>query len=615
MIEQKVFKVADTFCGAGGSSSGAARAIRRLGGHIDLVAVNHWPVAIATHSRNHPNARHFCVNLDAARPEDIVPEGYLDLLMASPECVFFSRARGGRPVSDQRRMSAWHVQRWASALDIRCILVENVAEFRDWGPLVDGRPDPKKKGLYFEAWVKSLWEMGYVVDWKLVNSADFGAATTRTRFFLQARKDGKPIKWPTATHSPTGADDLFGGQRRWRAAREVIDWASPGRSILGRKKPLSEKTRRRIARGLIRFGGALGPLYVRLLDLDDAAANETAAAPGHPEPFVFANREHGLPKSIDGPIPVITTVRGWNVGIVEPIVEPFIVANRNHAVPKGTDKPIPTATTSTGGGIGLVEPSFTPFTLGQQSGAEARSIEDPMATIATSGAIGLVDPMIAPYYGTADVDSIDDPLATVTTKSRFGLCSPMVVPFGPRTEARDVADPMPTILTKDRLGVCIPTVEPFVLSRFGEFSEDATPRAHAIDKPLPTMTASGGGYLVEPFLVPQFGERSGQEPRIHDVKEPLPAVTGHGAGALVEPTLAVAGDQVDPRRLVLVDGQPYLLDIRFRMLNNRELARAMGFDDESEYEFTGNAEEVTRQIGNAVECNTATALVTAILGD
>lgn len=108
----KTYRVADLFCGAGGSSTGALRAIRDMGGELDLVAVNHWDVAIATHSRNHPGARHHCVNLDAARPEDIVPEGYLDLLMASPECTYHSRARGGKPINDQLRMSAWHVQRW-----------------------------------------------------------------------------------------------------------------------------------------------------------------------------------------------------------------------------------------------------------------------------------------------------------------------------------------------------------------------------------------------------------------------------------------------------------------------------------------------------------------------
>lgn len=256
MSSGRHYRVVDLFCGAGGSSTGALRAIDALGGELDLVAVNHWAVAIATHAKNHPRARHYCVNLDAARPEDLVPEGALDLLLASPECVFFSRARGGKPVHDQGRMSAWHVQRWASTLDIRCILVENVPEFQFWGPLLpSGKPDPTKRGVYFEAWVQALWGMGYEVGWKLLNAADYGDATTRTRFFLQARKDGQPIRWPEPSHSPTGSDDLFGAAKRWRAAREVIDWTRPGASLLDRKRPLSLKTRLRIARGLQKFGG------------------------------------------------------------------------------------------------------------------------------------------------------------------------------------------------------------------------------------------------------------------------------------------------------------------------------------------------------------------------
>jgi len=132
------FTVADLFCGAGGTSTGCLRAVREMGAELDLVAINHWDTAIATHTRNHPFARHFCINLDAANPAAIVEGGRLDLLLASPECVHFSRARGGKPVSDQRRASAYHVQRWVTALngEIDRILIENVREFMEWGPLL-----------------------------------------------------------------------------------------------------------------------------------------------------------------------------------------------------------------------------------------------------------------------------------------------------------------------------------------------------------------------------------------------------------------------------------------------------------------------------------------------
>lgn len=605
----KVFRIADLFCGAGGSSTGAVRAIQAMGGEIDLVAVNHWNVAIATHSRNHPHARHYCVNLDAARPEELVPEGYLDLLMASPECTFFSRARGGKPIHDQSRMSAWHVQRWASTLDIRCILVENVAEFTTWGPLLpSGRPDPAKKGVYFEAWIQALWGMGYTVQWRLLNAADYGDATTRVRFFLQARKDGNLIRWPEPSHAPAGSGEMFGSRPRWRAARDIIDWQNPGKSLLTRKKPLSEKTRRRIARGLEKFGGPLAPLYISLLDLEPGEVT----GKGHGEPFIYANRNHSAPRSTDEPLPTIVGAE-WGIGFVNPTVEPFV--------------------------------------LGQQSGSAARSTGEPIPTVSTDGAIALVEPMVTNYYGTGITHSVDEPLPTITTRDRFGLCSPLIVPVvhgeknGQVRAPHSSDDPLPAITTKRCFGLAEPTVEPFVLSRFG--NETVRP----VDEPLPTVVGRGAGYLVEPFIVPQFGERQGQAPRVHDVRQPCPAVTSHGAGALVNPTLVQIDqsgrqgesvrsideplptmtqkqslgvaepivipcedpDKVDRRRLVVIDGVLCVLDIRFRMLSNRELARAMGFDDDAVYEFTGNAGEVTKQIGNAVAVNTAAALVRAVL--
>lgn len=266
----------------------------------------------------------------------------------------------------------------------------------------------------------------------------------------------------------------------------------------------------------------------------------------------------------------------------------------------------------------MVEPVAEPFVLGQQGGSVARPTTEPLPTITTGGAISLIEPQIVPYYRTSQPRSVADPLPTVTTHDRFALCEP----------------------------VC----EPFVLSRHSEFPGASNARPHDIDQPLPTVTGSGGGYLVQPFIVPQFGERDGQAPRCHDLEDPLPAVTSHGAGclvepvliqtdqtgsnglcarsieepiptvvtkqtmALVEPVIVPAGEEVDPARLVLIDGQPYRLDIRFRMLNNRELARAMGFEDgEQRYEFHGSASQVTKQIGNAVAVHLAEALVRAVL--
>ena len=213
--------IADLFCGAGGSSTGAVMALERLGKVPELVCVNHWPVAIETHAANHPAARHHCVDIGTARPEVIVPEGRLDLLMASPTCTYHSRARGGKPTSDQQRMDPWHVVTWCTSLRVDRIMIENVPEFMQWGPVdpETGRPIPSRRGEFFGAWLSALRGIGYNVECRVLNCADYGDPTTRERFFLLGRRDGGPITWPRQSHArPDGAAAM--GRPGWRAARE-----------------------------------------------------------------------------------------------------------------------------------------------------------------------------------------------------------------------------------------------------------------------------------------------------------------------------------------------------------------------------------------------------------
>lgn len=225
----KPLLVADLFCGAGGSSTGAERAVKLLGRKMILVCVNHWPLAIETHKLNHPTARHYIVDIAAARPEELVPEGYLDLLMASPECSHFSRARGGKPVNNQSRMNPWAILDWLTKLDVRTVLIENVPEFRDWGPVdADGHPLPGMKSIFFEAWIRAIKGLGYKLEFRILNAADYGDATTRRRFFLIARKDSRRVSFPKPTHSQTGDNGLS----KWKSAREIIDWDDTGRSLL-----------------------------------------------------------------------------------------------------------------------------------------------------------------------------------------------------------------------------------------------------------------------------------------------------------------------------------------------------------------------------------------------
>jgi hypothetical protein len=185
--------VADLLCGAGGSSTGCARALAELGLEMELVCVNHWGVAIETHKKNHPEARHYCQDIATVRPHLIVPEGYLDLLMASPTCTHHSVARGGKPTSDQQRSDPWHIITWLTELRVKRMIIENVWEFIGWGPVDPrtGKPIKSRKGEYFQAWIDTIRRLGFEPEWRKLNAADYGDATTRQRFILMARNDGK----------------------------------------------------------------------------------------------------------------------------------------------------------------------------------------------------------------------------------------------------------------------------------------------------------------------------------------------------------------------------------------------------------------------------------------
>jgi DNA (cytosine-5)-methyltransferase 1 len=360
----RTIKAVDLFCGAGGSSTGLKRITDALGLRLDLTAVNHWPIAVATHASNHPEARHVCESLDSIDPRKVTG-GSLDVLWASPECTHHSTARGGKPINDQSRSTAWCVTRWAEALRPRWIIVENVPEFQTWGPIgSNDRPLQSRKGETFTAWANALRSLGYTVEARVLNSADYGAATTRRRLFVTARLDGGargrgPIDWPSPTHAPAGTSPLFGDLKPWRAAREIIDWDERGTSIFQRKKDLAPRTMERIAAGARKF---------------------------------------------------------WGVEL-----EPFIVAMEHGGRELSIDKPLPTITTAKGGAFGLVQP----FVLGQQSGAAPRGVSDPTPTLATSGAVSLVEPFLVSFYGSGvNVSSVREPLRTLTTHDRHGLVTP-----------------------------------------------------------------------------------------------------------------------------------------------------------------------------------------------
>ena len=234
----KKMLVADLLCGAGGSSTGCQRALDELGLDMELVCVNHWPTAIETHRRNHPEARHYVQDIATVRPHLLVPEGYLDLLMASPTCTHHSVARGGKPTSDQQRSDPWHIVTWLTELRVKRIIIENVWEFTGWGP-VDrrtGKPVKSRKGEYFHAWISTLRGLGYELEWRRLNAADYGDATTRQRFILMGRSDGKRVSWPSRRTASAAMRACFraknrGGPRaRSSTGRSGASQSSTGRN-------------------------------------------------------------------------------------------------------------------------------------------------------------------------------------------------------------------------------------------------------------------------------------------------------------------------------------------------------------------------------------------------
>jgi DNA (cytosine-5)-methyltransferase 1 len=573
-IRVRARRVADLFCGAGGFSTGAMRAARALGQPLQLIAVNHWPVAIATHQRNHPEhaERTHCADLESARPLQLVPEGSLDLLLASPSCVFHSRARGGKPVHDQQRMDPWHVVRWCTELRVKRIIVENVPEYVDWGPcsLVTGRPIASRRGEYFRAWCDALRSIGFRLDWRVLCSADYGDPTTRQRFYLIGRSDRGALRWPEPTHSRAGDVDLIGTRARWRAAAEIIDWTIPGRSIFGRKTPLKPNTIRRILAGALRYGWPQ-PYLDALQALLDGREPVLDVPAADAEPLLVRLRgtsPDALQRTATGlgvPLPALTA-GGTHVGLV--------MATGAGGVARDLAQPIPTVTA---GGDGGARPHLmVPLVLSPQSNGRARdALHEPMPTITTGGAgapkrkgnarPAVVEALVGPYYGGgsgATSRPASHPLPAVTTKARFGLAEPLIVTTS-------------------------------------NSSSPGVPRAASA--PLRTITTAKGGDMAvaSPFLVPNFGERDGQEPRTHSLEDPLPTVAASGHIQLAQPA---------------ADG--YRIDILYRMLHWRELARAMSFDDQGEvYDFEGTATDITKQIGNAVSGRLAQALVRALLED
>lgn len=365
----------DLFAGGGGASL----AIQLATGRSPAVAVNHDPAAIAMHADNHPETRHLCESVLDVKPRDVVGRRRVDLLWASPDCTHHSRAKGGKPRSNKLRGLAWVVHDWAAQVRPRVICLENVPEFITWGPLdKDGRPDPLRSGETFAQWKGWLETLGYVVEHRVLNAADYGAPTSRRRLFVVARCDGEPVVWPEPTHGP-------GRARPYRTAAECIDWSIPVPSIFDRSRPLAAATCRRIAAGIHRYVMA------------------------HPDPFIvsemapclvqtgYGERAGQRPRALDLQAPLGTVVA---TGQKHALVSAWIAKHYGGVTGIDARQPMGTVTAK--------DHHAAVATAMERHPARQERARDVAAFLTT-------------YYGQGVGQDVRVPLRTVVSRDRFGV--------------------------------------------------------------------------------------------------------------------------------------------------------------------------------------------------
>ena len=394
--------IVDLFAGGGGASTGLEMAF----GRSPDIAINHDPEAIAMHKANHPETVHLCANVLRVLPLEATRGRPVDWLHASPDCTHFSKAKGGKPRSQFIRDLAWVVVRWAEDTRPTVISLENVEEFQTWGPLNrSGMPIKSQAGEIFRSWVRRLRRLGYKVGWRVLRACDYGAPTTRKRFFVIARRDGRSIIWPKPTHGdPKSAAVRSGKLLPWRTAAACIDWTQPVQSIFERKKPLAENTQRRIAEGIRRY----------VLQ--------------SPQPFLVtyygpkgANDFRG--SSLEDPLKTQSTENRFG------FVAPYCV-NLNHTTKDGSYAPFRGKDIASPLGAITQHPGFAvaaPVLSRQFGRSIGQGLDSPHPTITQSNhdmlAVGAVEQSacLIKYYGQGIGSDIDTPAHTVTSKDRMGL--------------------------------------------------------------------------------------------------------------------------------------------------------------------------------------------------
>lgn len=449
----------DLFCGAGGTSTGVESAkVRKQQCAKVIACVNHDKNAIASHEENHPDALHFTEDIRTLDLSKLIahvqfmrimyPNAKL-VLWASLECTNFSKAKGGQSRDADSRTLAEHLFRYIEALNPDYIHIENVEEFMSWGELDDnGRPVSKNNGKDYLRWVKEVCSYGYHSDFRILNSADFGAYTSRKRLFLQFAKHDLPISWPEPTHCKGGSTGMF-SFKKWKPVKEVLDFNDEGVSIFSRKKNLSEKTLERIYAGLIKFvaGGKSefltrynsGNPNHRIHSVDDPCGTITTSNRFSKIQCDFLSAYYGNGdnvSSVNNPSPTVTTKD--RLALVAP---KFLCSYNYKDEPKDLNTPCPTLTTRDR--FALVNPTFIDQQFGQSKPA---SIENPCGALTANPKYNLVT--IKPWIMNTNFNnvgsSIDEPSQVITANRKWHyLMNPQ---FG--NQVRSVDDPCFTLIAR-----------------------------------------------------------------------------------------------------------------------------------------------------------------------
>ena len=651
--------IVDNFAGGGGASTGSELAA----GRPVAIAINHDPDAILLHKTNHPYTEHLQASVWDVDPVEVCRGRPVGLAWFSPDCKHFSKAKGAPLVDRKIRGLSWVILRWAMTVRPRVMMMENVEEIQSWGPLMEiwinehlaTVPDPSRKGETFDAFIGMLTTgvpadhpaleeaceflqvtldspeakrlingLGYVIEYRELVAADYGAPTTRKRFVLVARCDGKPIVWPERTHAPRDSEEVKSGKLKpWRAAAEIIDWDLPRYSIFASKqeikekygvnaiRPLADNTLRRVIRGVDKFTIKSGKPFI--------------------VPMGYGERKGQAPRVMDIEEPVGTVVARDKFGVCDPVMEPFTFSNTGGSIGSPASEPVHTIRSAGG----QVLASAQLMSIGQTGGGDRiRDVREPVPTAVSKQEACVVAANLIQYH-TEQTENVraaglSNPIPTVDAANRHGLVSAQLVEYYGNGNPLDVAQPLHTVTAHDREALVCAHIDKY-------FNGEYKGCGDRVGDPLSTVTALPRHGLCAAHMVKFKGQELGESP-----EDPLPTITAQSCAGGHAVCCAVLA-KTEPGRdlghwpkirellnkycgydlkddevvLLIIRGIAYFIaDIELRMLTPRELYSAMSFpvDYIIERDYLGNEYPKSKQVarcGNAVCCVLAEAMVRA----